>query len=79
MWKNIHGYNNAGGNDVVTFTKEEIKPIIAAYDFIGRSSYERLRARALVLLLRDGAANQRRRHADREHLSRKLPGSCGHS
>jgi integrase len=42
-------------NDVEPFTKEEIARMIAACDFIGRSSYERLRARAMVLLLRYAA------------------------
>jgi integrase len=42
-------------NDVEPFTRDEIMRIIAACDFIGRSSYERLRARAMVLLLRYAA------------------------
>jgi site-specific recombinase XerD len=42
-------------NDVEPFTQEEIARMIAACDFIGRSSYERLRARAMVLLLRYAA------------------------
>jgi site-specific recombinase XerD len=42
-------------NDVEPFTKEEIARMVAACDFIGRSSYERLRARAMVLLLRYAA------------------------
>jgi len=42
-------------NDVEPFTKAEIGRMIAACDFIGRSSYERLRARAMVLLLRYAA------------------------
>jgi len=39
-------------NQVVPFTSEEIVRIIAACDQIGRSVYERLRARAMVLLMR---------------------------
>jgi site-specific recombinase XerD len=39
-------------NDVVPFTSEEIVRIIAACDQIGRATYERLRARAMVLLMR---------------------------
>jgi site-specific recombinase XerD len=39
-------------NDIVPFTGEEIINIITACDQIGRSSYERLRARAMVLLMR---------------------------
>jgi len=39
-------------NDVEPFTSAEIVRIIAACDHIGRESYERLRARAMVLLMR---------------------------
>jgi len=39
-------------NDVVPFTSAEIVRIIAACDHIGRANYERLRARAMVLLMR---------------------------
>src|SRR5260370_23417756 len=39
-------------NQVAPFTSEEIVRIIAACDKIGRSVYERLRARAMVLLMR---------------------------
>src|SRR5262249_18232135 len=39
-------------NDVVPFTSEEIVRTIAACDQIGRAKYERLRARAMVLLMR---------------------------
>ena len=42
-------------NDVEPFTNKEIARMLAACDFIGRSSYERLRARAMVLLLRYAA------------------------
>jgi len=39
-------------NDVVPFTQEEIVRMFAACDLIGRGSYERLRARAMVLIMR---------------------------
>ena len=39
-------------NDVVPFTSAEIVRIITACDEIGRAKYERLRARAMVLLMR---------------------------
>jgi len=39
-------------NDVVPYTAAEIVAIIAACDQIGRTSYERRRARAMVLLMR---------------------------
>ena len=39
-------------NDVIPYTSAEIVRIIAACDQIGRASYERLRARAMVLLMR---------------------------
>jgi site-specific recombinase XerD len=39
-------------NDVVPYTQGEIVKIIAACDQVGRSSYERRRARAMVLLMR---------------------------
>lgn len=39
-------------NDVVPYAAKEIIQIIAACDQIGRSSYERRRARAMVLLMR---------------------------
>jgi site-specific recombinase XerD len=39
-------------NDVVPYTQEEMVRIIAACDKIGLYSYERLRARAMVLLMR---------------------------
>jgi integrase len=42
-------------NDKEPYTKEEIERMIAACDFIGRASYERLRARAMVLVLRFAA------------------------
>jgi len=37
---------------VVPYTREEIVRIIAACDQMGRTSYERLRARAMVLVMR---------------------------
>ena len=39
-------------NDVVPYTPDEVVRIIRACDQIGRASYERLRARAKVLLMR---------------------------
>jgi site-specific recombinase XerD len=39
-------------NDVMPYTQTEIVKIIAACDQVGRNSYERLRARAMVLLMR---------------------------
>jgi integrase len=42
-------------NQVVPYTPEEVARIIAACDFIGRNDYERLRARAMVLLMRFAA------------------------
>jgi len=39
-------------NDVVPYTQEEIIKIIAACDQFGRTSYERRRARAMVLVMR---------------------------
>ena len=39
-------------NDVKPFRQDEMVRVIAACDFIGRSSYERLRARAMVLVMR---------------------------
>jgi site-specific recombinase XerD len=39
-------------NDVVPYTQTEIVKIIAACDQVGRNSYERRRARAMVLLMR---------------------------
>ena len=39
-------------NDVVPYSRKELIKIIAACDQIGRSSYERRRARAMVLLMR---------------------------
>jgi site-specific recombinase XerD len=42
-------------NDVEPFSRDEIARMIAACDFIGRTNYERRRARAMILLLRDAA------------------------
>jgi integrase len=42
-------------NEVVPYTQGEITAILAACDHFGKNSYERLRARALVLLLRHTA------------------------
>jgi site-specific recombinase XerD len=38
--------------EVMPYTREEVIRILAACDTIGRTSYERLRARAIILLLR---------------------------
>ncbi len=43
---------NLKSNEVVPYTREEVIQILVACEGIGRTSYERLRARALVLLLR---------------------------
>lgn len=42
----------ARSREVVPYTREEMAEMLVACDRIGRGSYERLRARALVLLLR---------------------------
>jgi integrase len=39
-------------NDIVPYTKQEVIAIIAACDQMGRTSYERRRARAMTLLMR---------------------------
>jgi site-specific recombinase XerD len=43
---------NLKANEVVPYTREEVMRILAACDGMGRGPYERLRARATVLLLR---------------------------
>jgi site-specific recombinase XerD len=43
---------NLKANEVVPYTREEVVRILAACDGMGRGPYERLRARATVLLLR---------------------------
>jgi site-specific recombinase XerD len=53
-------------NNVVPFTQEEIIRILAACEKIGRGSYERLRARARALLMRNAGL----RISDVETLSR---------
>jgi site-specific recombinase XerD len=50
--KRIKSPRNIKPNDVVPFTTDEVKQIIAACDVIGRGPYERLRARAMTLTLR---------------------------
>jgi integrase len=45
----------AEANDVVPYSREEIVRIIAACDRFGKTSYERRRARAMVLVLRVAA------------------------
>jgi site-specific recombinase XerD len=64
-------------NDVEPFTREEIMRIIAACDFIGRTSYERLRAHAMILLLRFAAprisdvVTLAREHIKGRHLQKR--------
>ncbi|HUO28473.1 MAG TPA: site-specific integrase, partial [Bryobacteraceae bacterium] len=43
---------NLKPSEVVPYTREEVIRLLAACDAIGRTSYERLRARAIILLLR---------------------------
>lgn len=43
---------NLKPNEIKPYTREEVIRILAACDAIGRTSYERLRARATILLLR---------------------------
>jgi site-specific recombinase XerD len=43
---------NLKPNEIVPYTREEVVRILAACDGIGRGPYERLRARATVLVLR---------------------------
>lgn len=64
-------------NDVVPYTREEIVRIFAACDGIGRSSYERLRARGMVLLLRytgmriSDVVTLSREHIQGNHLEKR--------
>ena len=64
-------------NDEEPYTQDEIARMIAACDFIGRSSYERLRARAMVLLLRFAAprisdvVTLSREHIKGNHLQKR--------
>jgi len=50
--KKIRSPRNIKGNDVVPFTPGEVTAILQACEGIGKQSYERLRARAMVLTLR---------------------------
>jgi site-specific recombinase XerD len=50
--KKVKGPRNVRPEEVVPYTQAEITKMVAACDEIGRWSYERLRARAMVLLLR---------------------------
>jgi site-specific recombinase XerD len=50
--KRIKLPRNVRPEEVVPYTQAEVARILAACDGIGRGSYERLRARAMVLLLR---------------------------
>src|ERR1019366_4485915 len=64
-------------NDVVPFTSAEIVRIIIACDEIGRAKYERLRARAMVLLMRyaglrvSDVVTLSRDHIDGRHLEKR--------
>ena len=53
--KRIKGPKNLKPNDVEPYTANEVTKIIAACDTFGRASYERLRARGMVLLFRHTA------------------------
>jgi integrase/recombinase XerC len=50
--KEIRAPKNLSPNDVVPYTPGEVTALIHACDLIGQNSYERLRARAMVLTLR---------------------------
>jgi integrase/recombinase XerC len=50
--KRLKSPRNIKPNDVQPFTTAEVAAIIKACDLIGRTSYERLRARAMILTLR---------------------------
>ena len=50
--KRIKGPRNIKPAEVVPYTPAEVGKMIAACDVIGRGPYERLRARAMVLLMR---------------------------
>ncbi len=60
-------------NDVEPYTTEEISRLIAACDFIGRSSYERLRARAQILRSKSRSLTTSLRSKIRLGLPRCLP------
>ena len=53
--KRVKAPRNIKPNDVEPYTQEEVVRILAACDSMGRGAYERLRARAMVLLLRTTA------------------------
>jgi integrase/recombinase XerC len=53
--KKIKSAKNIKPSEVVPYTPDEVTRIIAACDAIGRGPYERLRARAMVLLLNNTA------------------------
>ncbi|HZY74559.1 MAG TPA: tyrosine-type recombinase/integrase [Edaphobacter sp.] len=53
--KRIRSARNVKPAEVVPYTTEEVARIIAACDAIGRAPYERLRGRAMVLLLNNTA------------------------
>jgi len=53
--RRIKAPRNIKPSEVVPYTTEEVTQIIAACDSIGRGPYERLRARAMVMLLNNTA------------------------
>lgn len=53
--KRIKAPRNIKPTEVVPYTPEEVARIMSACDAIGRGSYERMRARAMVLLLNNTA------------------------
>lgn len=53
--KRIKSAKNIKPADVVPYTADELARILGACDFIGRGPYERLRARAMILLLHNTA------------------------
>ena len=52
MARKIRTPRNLKPNEIVPFTPNEIQKIIAACDAFGKTPYERLRARAIILTLR---------------------------
>lgn len=53
--KKIRSARNIKPADVLPYTPDEVARIVSACDFFGRGEYERLRARAMVLLLNNTA------------------------
>ena len=50
--RRIKGPRNIRPNDIEPYTSNEVTKILAACDVFGRGPYERVRARAIILLLR---------------------------